>query len=58
MNRMHVRIPVVLAFLGVLVGVYHTRVKYPDTGRKKTRRPQSEPPGERLATIIKEVDRQ
>jgi hypothetical protein len=46
------------AFLGVLVGVYHSRVKYPDTGRKKTRRPPSEPPGERLATIIKEVDRQ
>jgi putative nucleotidyltransferase with HDIG domain len=49
------------AFLGVLVGIYHTRVKYPDTTKKKTRRPgapPSEPPGERLTTIIKEIDGQ
>ena len=49
------------AFLGVLVGIYHTRVKYPETVKKKTRRPgapPSEPPGERLTTIIKEIDGQ
>jgi membrane-associated HD superfamily phosphohydrolase len=29
------------AFLGVLVGVYHTRVKYPEMEAKKARRPAS-----------------
>lgn len=49
------------AFLGVLVGIYHTRVKYPDTTRRKPRRtgpPQAEPQPERLSTIIKEIDNQ
>lgn len=49
------------AFLGVLVGIYHTRVKYPETAKRKPRRtgaPPGEPPGEHLTTIIKEIDRQ
>jgi hypothetical protein len=49
------------AFLGVLVGIYHTRVKYPDSTKRRTRRPGSpvtEPQGERLSTIINEIDKQ
>jgi len=37
------------AFLGVLIGIYHTRVKYPDAPRRKTttkRIPQVQPPGD------------
>ena len=40
------------AFLGVLVGIYHTRVKYPDTPKPRIRRPRlkpaPEPPDETL----------
>jgi len=48
------------AFLGVLIGIYHTRVKYPDTVRRKLRRTGSatEPNADRLSSIIKEIDRQ
>jgi putative nucleotidyltransferase with HDIG domain len=47
------------AFLGVLIGIYHTRVKYPDTPRRKTtRRPGgTEPPAERPGSVLKEIDR-
>ncbi len=49
------------AFLGVLVGIYHSRVKYPDTARRKARKtstPPAEPPAERITNIIREIDRQ
>ena len=45
------------AFLGVLIGIYHTRVKYPETPRRKTtRRPVAvEPPAERPGPVPGEV---
>jgi putative nucleotidyltransferase with HDIG domain len=48
------------AFLGVLIGIYHTRVKYPETPRRKTtRRPAPmEPPAERPGPAVREVDSQ
>jgi cyclic-di-AMP phosphodiesterase PgpH len=50
------------AFLGVLVGVYHTRVKYPEQEKKKGRRnpPEAPPPetDDRLARTIKEIEQQ
>jgi hypothetical protein len=49
------------AFLGVLIGIYHTRVKYPETPRRKTtRRPPggTDPPADRPGLALKEVDRQ
>jgi hypothetical protein len=48
------------AFLGVLIGIYHTRVKYPESPRRKTTRrpPATEPPTERPGPALKEVDSQ
>jgi cyclic-di-AMP phosphodiesterase PgpH len=51
------------AFLGILVGIYHTRVKYPETERKRTRKPPptEQPPVEtddRITQGIKEIDRE
>jgi membrane-associated HD superfamily phosphohydrolase len=31
------------AFLGVLVGIYHTRVKYPEAAKPRIRRPRPKP---------------
>jgi putative nucleotidyltransferase with HDIG domain len=50
------------AFLNALVGIYHSRVKYPDTGKPKVIK-QDQPvpestPDERLARTIKEIDKQ
>jgi hypothetical protein len=48
------------AFLGVLVGIYHTRVKYPEVPKRKSRRtpPASDNSQERLSSIIRESDNQ
>lgn len=48
------------AFLGVLIGIYHTRVKYPETPRRKTtRRPAgAEPFTEKPGPAVKEINRQ
>jgi putative nucleotidyltransferase with HDIG domain len=48
------------AFLSVLIGIYHTRVKYPEAARRKTtRRPGvAEPPHEGTGHTVKEIDRQ
>jgi len=48
------------AFLGVLVGIYHTRVKYPEVPKRKARRtpPASDTSRERLSSIIREIDNQ
>ena len=52
------------AFVGVMVGVYHSRVKYPEQVEKKAGRqrlPQPAPGAdadERLARTIKEIERQ
>jgi membrane-associated HD superfamily phosphohydrolase len=48
------------AFLGVLIGIYHTRVKYPETPRRKTTRRiggGTETPAERPGSALKEADR-
>ncbi len=52
------------AFLGVMVGVYHSRVKYPEPIQKKPRHRRGEasvqPPdaNDRLARTIKEIEQQ
>jgi putative nucleotidyltransferase with HDIG domain len=49
------------AFLVVLVGIYHTRVKYPDTARRgkprKSTAPGLQTPGDRVSAIIREIDK-
>jgi putative nucleotidyltransferase with HDIG domain len=50
------------AFLNVLVGIYHSRIKYPSQEKKKTARPpvaaaaETPHPEERLSQKIKEID--
>jgi putative nucleotidyltransferase with HDIG domain len=46
------------AFLGVLVGIYHTRVKYPEVPKAGKGRHASatDTSGERLSSIIREID--
>jgi len=50
------------AFLNALVGIYHSRVKYPETGKPKVMKQDQPVPGstpdERLARTIKEIDKQ
>jgi membrane-associated HD superfamily phosphohydrolase len=48
------------AFLVVLVGIYHTRVKYPDAARRgrprKSTAPGQQTPADRVSAIIREID--
>jgi membrane-associated HD superfamily phosphohydrolase len=56
------------AFLNVMVGTYHVRVKYPDAKKKRPPKvePKQEPPAqegdltpdERLSRTIKEIDKE
>jgi membrane-associated HD superfamily phosphohydrolase len=57
------------AFLNVMVGTYHVRVKYPEAKKKKPSKAEQKPepaaaqgeeltPDERLSRTIKEIDRE